>query len=239
MPYRKRIFVYPNGKMEEKYFTCRLGGKKTREKNSRKTPEDVAKVNAKRAERNLMELILTNFQRDDTYLTLTYAEEPTYEEAKKNITKFVRSLRGFYKKLGKELKYIYTTEEGRGRVHHHILLNQGASREDIQRFWRHSSIRFFQFLSYDGKEDDAKRLASYFIKESSTSVRDGKQKVRYVASRNLKKPEVHYQTIHSKKWRENPIPPKGMECYEVINTFTTAGYPLQLARYRKRGRQNE
>lgn len=239
MPYRKRVFVYPNGKMEEKYFTCRLGGKKTRTRNCQKTPEDVARVNAKRAERNLMELILTNFERDDTYLTLTYAKEPTYEEAKKNITKFIRSLKRVYKNQGKELKYIYTTEQKGVRIHHHILLNQGATREDIQRLWKHSAIRFYQFLNYDGKEEDAKRMASYFIKEKGQSVRDEKQKVRYVASRNLKKPEVHYQTIHSKKWKERPIPPKGMECYEVINTYTSAGYPLQLARYRRRGRQNE
>lgn len=49
MPYRKRIFTYPGGRVEEKYFTCRLGGKKTRIKNFNKTPEAVAKVNARRA----------------------------------------------------------------------------------------------------------------------------------------------------------------------------------------------
>ena len=58
MPYRKRIFTYPGGRVEEKYYTCRLGGKKTRIKNCSKTPEAVAKVNARRAVRRLKELIL-------------------------------------------------------------------------------------------------------------------------------------------------------------------------------------
>lgn len=240
MPYRKRIFIYPQGKMEEKYFTYRLGGKRTRERNFQKTPDDVARVNARRAERNLMELILTNFQREDIYLTLTYAEEPKdYQDAKNKIQHFLRSLRRAYRKKGKELRYIYTTEYRGKRIHHHILLNAGMDREEIQNLWKHSRINYYAYLHYDGGEEDAKRLAAYFIKETEKTVREGKQKVRYVASRNLKKPELHYRTIQSKKWKEVPIPPKGMECYEVINTYTSSGYPMQLARYRKRGRQKD
>ena len=65
MPYRKRIFTYPGGRVEEKYFTCRLGGKKTRIKNFNKTPEAVAKVNARRAVRHLEEILITNFKQGD------------------------------------------------------------------------------------------------------------------------------------------------------------------------------
>lgn len=243
MAYRSEIFIYPGGKEVKKYHTCRLGGKKTRLPNYNKTPEDVQKVNARRAAEHLRRIILTNFKRDDIYLTLTYAHEPeNYKAAKKSITKFLRKLRRYYRKHGKELKYIYTTEGKGKRIHHHILLNYEdglCTRSLIQELWPEGIINYYSYHHYDGGEEDAKRLASYLIKESEGAVREGDQKTRYVASRNLKKPIIHYRTIHSKNWKERPKAPEGMELYEVINTYTNEGYPLQLARYRKRGRQIE
>ena len=124
MPYRKRIFSYPGGRVEEKYFTCRLGGKKTRIKNFNKTPEAVAKVNARRAVRHLEEILLTNFKQGDQYITLTYAKEPKdYDEAIRHLTNYIKRLRRRYQKAGQELRYIYTTEYKGKRIHHHILVN--------------------------------------------------------------------------------------------------------------------
>lgn len=123
-------------------------------------------------------IILTNFKRDDIYLTLTYADEPeSYWVAKSKISKFLRAMRRKYRKAGKELKYIYTTESRGKRIHHHLLLNY---------------------------EDGL--CTSELVQEC---------------------------------WKERPLSPKGMELYEVINTYTNEGYPLQIARFRKRGRQNE
>ncbi len=243
MPYRKEIFAYPGGQEVKKYFTPRLGGKKTRLPNFNPTPEDVKKVNSKRREENLRRIILTNFKRDDVYLTLTYAEEPeSYEDAKKKLSKFLRTLRRKYRKAGKELKYIYTTESRGKRIHHHLLLNYEdgfCSRDLIQECWKEGMINYYAYLHYDGGPDDAKRMASYLIKETGRTIGEGEQKRSYIPSRNLKKPKVYYRTIHSRNWKERPSSPKGMELYEVINTYTNEGYPLQLARYRKRGRQNE
>ncbi len=246
MPYRKRIFTYPGGRVEEKYFTCRLGGKKTRIKNFNKTPEAVAKVNARRAVRNLKELILTNFKQGDQYITLTYAKEPKdYEEAIRHLKNYIKRLRRRYQKAGQELRYIYTTECKGKRIHHHILVNKVLEQQDLRNAWGHSKLSAYDIIEYQGEERDAKKLSAYFTKESNITVREGKQKVRYVASRNLKKPEVQYQTIQSKKWRERPTAKKGYALAGVMNTFTGWGYPLQIARYveipkkKKRGRKNE
>lgn len=246
MPYRKRIFTYPGGRVEEKYFTCRLGGKKTRIKNFNKTPEAVAKVNARRAVRHLEEILLTNFRQGDQYITLTYAEEPKdYDEAIRHLTNYIKRLRRRYQRVGQELRYIYTTEYKGKRIHHHILVNKVLEQQELRDTWRHSKLSAYDIIEYQGGERDAKKLAAYFTKESNITVREGKQKVRYVASRNLKKPEVHYQTIQSKKWRERPTAKKGYALVDVMNTFTGWGYPLQIARYveihkkKKRGRKNE
>lgn len=243
MPYREEIFEYTEGREVKKYHTPRLGGKKTRLPNYNPTPDDVKKVNQKRREEKLRRIILTNFKRDDVYLTLTYAKEPeSYKEAKKKLSKFLRTLRRKYRKAGKELKYIYTTESRGKRIHHHLLLNYEngvCSRELVQECWKEGIINYYAYLHYDGGTEDARRMASYLIKETGRSIREGDQKVSYVPSRNLKKPKVYYRTIQSKSWKEKPIPPKGMELYEIINTYTNEGYPLQIARYRKRGRQNE
>ncbi len=235
MPYRKRIFIYPGGKEVQKYFTCRLGGKKTRAKNQNKTPKDVAQVNFRRAVRNLKEIILTNFTRGDYYITLTYTEEPTYEEAKKHLSNFMKRLRRRHKKKGQELYGISTTEYKGERLHHHILINRCLSQDEIRDCWGHAQIRYNFLSEYQGEEEDARKLAEYFCKEHKISPRGDKQKVRYNATRNLKKPEVHYRTIHSKKWKENPTPQKGYIVQEVLNTFTVWGYPMQIAKYQKAG----
>lgn len=246
MPYRKRILTYPGGRVEEKYFTCRLGGKKTRIKNCSKTPEAVAKVNARRAVRHLKELILTNFKQGDQYITLTYAKEPKdYEEAIRHLTNYIKRLRRRYQKAGQELRYIYTTECKGKRIHHHILVNKVLEQQELRNAWGHSKLSAYDIIEYQGEERDAKKLSAYFTKESNITVREGKQKVRYVSSRNLKKPEVRYQTIQSKKWKERPTAKNGFTLIDVTNTYTEWGYPLQIARYveipkkKKRGRKNE
>ena len=177
---------------------------------------------------------------------MTYAKEPKdYDEAIRHLTNYIKRLRRRYQKAGQELRYIYTTEYKGKRIHHHILVNKALEQQELRDTWGHSKLSAYDIIEYQGEERDAKKLSAYFTKESNITVREGKQKVRYVASRNLKKPEVHYQTIQSKKWRERPTAKKGYALVDVMNTFTGWGYPLQIARYveipkkKKRGRKNE
>lgn len=222
----------------EKYHTCRLGGKRTREKNFHPTTDQQAAINQKHAERHLAEVMGANFRRDDLYITLTHADpEPGYEEAARRIKTFLRKLRDLYRKRGLVLRYIYTTEgEEEGRLHHHLLISGGLTRGDVQALWPWGRIRHYAFQPFDGSYKDCQRLAAYFCKERRGPVRRNQQKKRWIGSRNLRKPTVYYATIQSRHWRENPGPPKGYEAVEVINTFTNDGYPYQLAIYRKRGR---
>lgn len=179
MPYRKETFLIRNEKgevtysEESKYYTLRLGGKKTRVRNMNETPGWMKTANQKRREKKLRRLIQTNFTRDDIYLTLTYAEEPDYETGKKKIQKFLRTLRRKYQKKGWELKYIYRTEYKGHRLHHHLIINDpthgSVRRKDIQDIWKEGAINHYSFQRYDGGHEDAKRLSAYFCKESKNA----------------------------------------------------------------------
>lgn len=232
--YREEIFLAPGYREVKKYHTCRLGGKGKRAPNWNPTPEDVAAVNARRAEEKLRRILLTNFKRDDLYVTLTYREEPDYETARKHIRAFLRRLRAAYKKKGLELKYVYTTEYRGKRIHHHLIINDGITRSECETIWGMGMINRYAFQRYDGRPDDARDLAKYLIKEAARNVREGKQKLRWVGSKNLTPPKIIYRTLHAKTWRENPAPPKGMETVSVENFWTADGYPVQLARYVER-----
>lgn len=249
MPYREEIFIVRDTDMRKtyiernKYFTLRLGGKKTRAKNFQKTPEWMNEVNQRRKEKKLFRIILTNFKRDDIYLTLTHEEAVDVKTAKEELKKFIRKLRNYYKKNGWELKYIYRTEYRGHRPHHHMIINDpedgSMKRGEIQKLWKCGMITHYNFQRYDGKPEDAKRLSAYFCKESKKEIQMQIEKQAWHPSRNLKKPEVHVRTIQSKKWREKPMIPAGMELVEVVNTYTNFGYPMQIASFRKRGRQKD
>lgn len=235
MAYRKEIFIAPGYREVKKYFTWRLGGKKNRAPNWKRTPEDVAAVNERRAAEKLRRIILTNFKRDDLYITLTYRKEPDYETGKKEIRNFLRRLKEFYRKKGLELKYIYTTEYRGERLHHHLIINDGISRKECETLWGRGMINRYGFQRYDGRPDDARELAKYLIKEAKRNVREGKQKTRWVASKNLTPPRVLHRTIHAASWKENPRPPEGMQLLRVENYIRADGFPEQIACYLEGG----
>ena len=235
MPYRKEVFIAPGIREVKKYHTARLGGKKTRAPNEKRTAEAVQKINARRAKEKLYRLLVTNFRRDDYRVDLTYKDPPpSPEEAGQNIRKFIRRLRDLYRKKGTELRYIYVTEYVRHRPHHHIIVNQadGIGRDDIGRLWPYAKLNFRSFRFFDGAPEDCEALAEYFVKETSETIRreDAVQKLRWCASKNLKKPDVKYETIYSRKWTEKPKPPKGYQITDVENGYTADGYPYQFCR---------
>ena len=107
-----------------KYFRKRER-KGQRGKKVRPTPAEMEKINQRNAERRLRLKINANFGEDDLFVTLTYRKEerPEPEEAKKQIKKFLDSLRKEYKTWGADLKYINVTEYRNKAIHHHILIN--------------------------------------------------------------------------------------------------------------------
>lgn len=88
-------------KLEEAYR--KVWSKRTDQTEKKKaTPEEIAKHNQWKRERDVRRLIKWNFRERDYWITLTYPKgcKPTWEEMKDHAGKLVRKIREKYKKQG-------------------------------------------------------------------------------------------------------------------------------------------
>ena len=138
-----------------------------RRKRCKPTSEIQAKLNQRNAEKKLTRLVHNNFTENDIALHLTYrnGEEPENEaDALRVLGNFIKRLKRRYKKAGKELKYISCTEYGKktGRVHHHLIINGGYDRDEIEKLWGrgYANSKRLQF-----EEDGVTGLARYIAKD--------------------------------------------------------------------------
>lgn len=216
------------------YHTFRNSStKRPRKENQNPTPGPQAKSNERRAYEKLYYLMSANFREDDLYLTCTYGkemEEPKPKQAKKILSKFLDKLRDQWKKAGAVLKYIAVTEHKKGRIHHHILINNiGLSIKHIKKYWQ---LGFTKIQMYGGEPEDHERLANYFIKESNNTFNasnadDKVHGLRWTSSKNLIHPVAEIKTVHSSSWREDPKPIKGYYIAFVKRGHTENGYPYR------------
>ena len=102
--------------VEEKH-TGRYGASgQKRQKRKKATPEDIERQNQWKKERDLRRLIKWNFGKHDYWMTVTYrkGDRPTWSEMIKDIQKLIKDVRKRYRKIGKELKYIYRLPDRSG-----------------------------------------------------------------------------------------------------------------------------
>lgn len=212
----------------------RRNGKRVRAKKEKVTPEAMRRNNVRMARRKLRLLIDNNFTAGDFYVTLTFSDMPTVEEAKESIRKFNRKLRGLYKKEGLEFKYIYVVE-GKKRIHFHMLINQGINLNPIlmKELWPHG---YTKIELYRGEAEDAINLAKYFLKEKEMAVEKSTQaelmKQKWVSSKNLEKPKEERKILKASEWRKDIKVPNGYyldkdSVYEGVNSY---GYPFRVYR---------
>jgi hypothetical protein len=148
------------------------------------------KMNMKQACRKLELLLAANFSLRDLHVVLTYDEEhlpPDREAAVKKIKKFMVQLRGRRRALGKELLYVYNTEDkhGAGRLHHHCVINSlGKDLQMFRALWPYGSVSMERIDAYGYGA-----LARYLTKEPREEGRKPGSRM-WSASLNLKKPEV-------------------------------------------------
>ena len=148
-----------------------------------------------RTSRDKLELLLAcNFGDGDIWLTLTYDDEhlpPNRNEARKVLQKFIRQLRAVRKKRGRDIHYVYCTQQvlddGTQRLHHHMILNSTGPEDfdDIRGLWISGRNIKIDHLSGD---DDITDKATYMCHEP---IDHGKPKVgeqMWTPSRNLNRP---------------------------------------------------
>ena len=105
----------------------------------------------------------------------------TEDAAKKDLRNFFRRVRRLYKAAGVEFKYISVTEKGSrsGRVHHHLIVTGGVSRDDLEALWAAGRANTKR-LQFD--DNGLVGLAVYMTKQKLYFR-------RYNCSRNLKDPD--------------------------------------------------
>lgn len=111
-------------------------------------------LNDKRSKRRFVQIANANFGEDDLHISATYNEEHlpmTLKEAEKNVHNYLDRVKRRMKRVtGKDLKYMlvteYTPDEEDGdkavRIHHHIIINGGLSRDDLELMWSTTRINW-------------------------------------------------------------------------------------------------
>ena len=157
------------------------------------TPERQQKQNMARAKRRLVLLIEANFRAEEDYhLTLTYRDpQPDLERVKKDIRNFFGKVRRIREKRGLgEVKFLYTIGHDAGkRIHAHVIINGGISREELERIWGHGIANGSQLQEFG---NGLQGIANYVYKQNERErLRGNRRNLKsWSGSRNLKKPKV-------------------------------------------------
>lgn len=206
--------------VEEKH-TGRYGAKgQKREKREKPSEEDIKRQNQWKRERDVRRTIKWNFKKNDYWITLTYRKghRPEWKEIMKDIQKMIRKVRGCYRKLGKELRYVYRIGIGRkGGRHVHILVNrisaEGTGTDTvISDAWTHGHANFRMLYEEGGYRE----LAEYITKELEEW--EPEEMKRYHCSRNLVRKEPEEKAIKRRSLIDKqgiPVPPKAPKGYYV------------------------
>lgn len=183
MPYREKKFYC--GKQLE---VCIYPISVKEQKQPRKTKQKVSvpkqkNLNSKNAKMHLIRLINNNFTNEDLVVHLTYSDEnlpENYEEAKKDVTNYLRRLNYYRKKHGLPLmKYIAVIEEPTGkRIHLHVVMSGDVDRDVVEKTWGKGWANADRLQE---NEYGYESLARYISK-------DPKGNKRWIPSKNLIKP---------------------------------------------------
>lgn len=102
------------------------------------------KLDARKAEDKLIQIINANFGAGDHLVTCTYArgKEPgSLDEAKRHMANYMARVKRAYRKAGlPEPRYVYVTEVTTSnrwgvRYHHHMVLQGGLPRSTVEALW--------------------------------------------------------------------------------------------------------
>lgn len=223
------------------YHTRKYPPKGTpRKKRENPTSESMKNLNIAHAVDKLFFELCANFTSDDLYLTLKYDgtvnKSISAEQMKEDKSRFIRLLRDYYRKRGKELKFVYTYGISANGVRHmHMVVNTtGENAKYIRELWK-KAVEHAGRATYENlwENFDYRGLAEYFIKNGKEAIAfDSKRFTRlYNPSRNLIKPVVKKRTVkRSSTFQQMP---KVDEGYELLENSIRSGYDFYGYKYLK------
>lgn len=218
MPYREKK-IYSGKILEIDIYPISFQERKHKRKRKEKESQPKQKnLNDKNAKKHLTRLINTNFTDNDLVVHLTYEDKylpKSEEEAKKDITNFLRRIKNYRKKNNLEdLKYVAVIEyrdqeEGKKpiRIHHHIIINS-MDRDKLEELWGKGRANADRLKA---DEYGYEALAKYITK-------DPKGSKRWTQSRNLKQPTIKVNDfkISKRKVQEMAMNPEDRAYYEKM-----------------------
>lgn len=182
------------------------------------SPERVRRANHAAALRRIVRLANANFTDKDLHVTLTYAGAvPDYDQAQRDVRNFLRRLQRLRARRGlTRAKYIYSIEDNdaglKKRIHTHMLLSGGISREEIEACWRRG------WANADRLQPNAEGLAAIarYITKSQ------KNRKKWICSQGLTQPTV---TVSTTKLSRRKIEKLASELPQLWKEVLRKAYP--------------
>lgn len=216
-------------------YAGKYGGKgEKRAKRTKVTPEVIKRQNQRHREKKMRRLIKANFEEGDLWITLKYSKgtRKPVEDVKKDLRKFIDTMRRRFRTKEREFKFIYRLEIGsQGGIHIHMIIPRIRGEDTelwIQSAWKHGRV------NYEGLDKgDYSDLAAYIVKQPDEEVdkqlslypmEERKEFIKYSTSRNLVRPvpvRKEYRTRTLKKvLREGLTSTKG---YYILKDSVVSG----------------
>ncbi len=233
-------------------------------KRSKKVKESETKqknLNDKNSRRNCVQVTNANFGEGDYHISATYKPEYlplTVKEADRIAYNYLRRIANAMKKKGLEqLKYVLITEytvseeneDKPVKIHHHIIINKGLSRDEVEELWHVRKKKGEKkwdrigIVNCDRLQTDKNGLEA--ISKYITKRRVTKGSKKWSGSRNLIRPESRQNDYkYSKRKIERAIKEndscfwkKEYKDYEVVEINTTynelTGWSVYLKMWKK------
>lgn len=213
--------------------------------NTKRSTMELKKSNYKRAEKRLRRLMHANFTPKDFHVTLTLDEKLDNDGksirldeklVKRSVVNFLRRIKGYFKTLNRELKYIYCIgQDKKNGIHAHIIMS-GMSFDKVAEIWKKdkNAGRIDISQLYFDKLRGLAGLAYYFMKNSLERDREIKNKNleeynklllrKYNPSKNLEQPQEDTKIIYSLKIKDDPKEYKNCTITEVENKSVSYGF---------------
>ena len=191
--YYKTRTIRSGSLVEVECYPVYQGAYRRKLEKAKATPEAMMTVNDRNARKRFQRMAECNFQvGKDYFLTLTYDGEAPEDQkdCDRELRNYLTRVNRARKKMGLgKARCIGVLETGRkGRLHHHLLIEGGLDRDQMEDLWRHGVANCDRIQQTKG---GMAALKHYFTKCFDTKeAKRGKGRHRYFYTRNLKKPKV-------------------------------------------------
>lgn len=162
-----------------------------RGKRKKPTTEIQKRLNHRHATDRLRRLLHTNFNEKDLFVTLTFEDDrlpETVADCQRAVQNFLRRVKRKYANAGLEPKYIYIIEYGEEhqRLHAHLVISEGLSRDELTALWGQGIVSADKLRF----ENDGLTALAVYLTKGKDDEGDRLTFKRWCGSRSLEQPTI-------------------------------------------------